>query len=102
MAAPIILPPLRDADFDLIWFAVVMTVAMENGPYPSPGGSQHLRVRNIAPDIPLRVVIRGALPFVLLIALAVVMLCLVPSISTWLPNLVMGPPTRNQNGDKPC
>jgi hypothetical protein len=38
MAAPIILPPLRDADFDLIWFAVVMTVAMENGPYPSPVG----------------------------------------------------------------
>src|SRR6266581_4267918 len=46
-----------------------------------------------APDIPLRVVIRGALPFALLIALAVVMLCLVPSISYWLPNLVMGPAT---------
>jgi len=31
---------------------------------------------------------------VLLMALAVVMLCLVPSISTSLPNLVMGPPSR--------
>jgi len=40
--------------------------------------------------------------FVLLIALAVVMLCLVPSISYWLPNLVMGPATHNQNGDEPC
>ena len=51
-------------------------------------------IRNIAPDIPLRDVIWGTVPFVLLMALAVVMLCLVPSISTWLPNLVMGPPTR--------
>jgi TRAP-type C4-dicarboxylate transport system permease large subunit len=39
-------------------------------------------------------VIWGTLPFVLLMALAVVMLCLVPSISTWLPNLVMGLPSR--------
>ena len=32
--------------------------------------------------------------YLCLMALAVVMLCLVPSISTSLPNLVMGPPSR--------
>jgi TRAP-type C4-dicarboxylate transport system permease large subunit len=31
------------------------------------------------------------LPFVLLMMFAVVLLCFVPEISTWLPNLVLGP-----------
>jgi TRAP-type C4-dicarboxylate transport system permease large subunit len=36
-------------------------------------------------------VIWGTLPFVLLMMLAVVVLCFVPGISTYLPDLVMGP-----------
>jgi len=94
MTAPIILPPLRDAGFDLIWFGVVMTIVMEMGLIHPPVGLNIFVIRNIAPDIPLRDVIWGTLPFVLLMALAVVMLCLLPSISTWLPNLVMGLPSR--------
>ena len=31
MTAPIILPPLRAANFDLIWFGVIMTIVMEMG-----------------------------------------------------------------------
>src|SRR6202035_5775459 len=31
MTAPIILPPLRAAQFDLIWFGVIMTIVMELG-----------------------------------------------------------------------
>jgi TRAP-type C4-dicarboxylate transport system permease large subunit len=48
-------------------------------------------IRNIAPDIPLSDVIWGTVPFVILMALAVLLLCLVPGISTGLPDLVMGP-----------
>jgi TRAP-type C4-dicarboxylate transport system permease large subunit len=35
-------------------------------------------------------VIWGTLPFVLLMMLAVLLLCFVPGISTWLPDVVMG------------
>ncbi|NPU09923.1 TRAP transporter large permease [Bradyrhizobium sp. 83002] len=94
MTAPIILPPLKAAGFDLIWFGVVMTIVMEMGLIHPPVGLNIFVIRNIAPDIPLRDVIWGTLPFVLLMAFAVVLLCLVPSISTWLPNLVMGLPSR--------
>jgi C4-dicarboxylate transporter, DctM subunit len=31
MTAPIILPPLRAAQFDLVWFGVIMTIVMELG-----------------------------------------------------------------------
>jgi TRAP-type mannitol/chloroaromatic compound transport system permease large subunit len=40
---------------------------------------------------PLSEVIWGTLPFVLLTMLAVALLCFFPGISTWLPDLVMGP-----------
>src|SRR6201988_581150 len=91
MTAPIILPPLRAAGFDIIWFGVVMTIVMEMGLIHPPVGLNIFVIHNVAPDIPLGEVIWGTLPFVLLMMLAVLLLCLVPEISTWLPNLIMGP-----------
>ena len=43
MTAPIILPPLKAAGFDLIWFGVLMTIVMEMGLIHPPVGPQHLR-----------------------------------------------------------
>ena len=91
MTAPIVLPPLRAANFDIIWFGVVMTIVMEMGLIHPPVGLNIFVIRNVAPDIPLSEVIWGTLPFVLLMMFAVLLLCFVPEISTWLPNLVMGP-----------
>jgi len=93
MTAPIILPPLRAAGFDIIWFGVVMTIVMEMGLIHPPVGLNIFVIRNVAPDIPLSDVIWGTLPFVLLMMFAVVLLCFVPGISTWLPDLVMGAET---------
>jgi tripartite ATP-independent transporter DctM subunit len=91
MTAPIILPPLRAANFDIIWFGILMTIVMEMGLIHPPVGLNIFVIRNVAPDIPLSEVIWGTLPFVLLMMGAVLVLCVVPEISTWLPNLVMGP-----------
>jgi len=91
MTAPIILPPLRAANFDIIWFGVVMTIVMEMGLIHPPVGLNIFVIRNVAPDISLSEVIWGTLPFVLLMMGAVLLLCLVPDISTWLPDLIMGP-----------
>jgi TRAP-type C4-dicarboxylate transport system permease large subunit len=55
-----------------------------------PVGLNIFVIRNVAPDIPLSEVIWGTLPFVLLMMVAVLLLCFVPEISTWLPDLVMG------------
>jgi tripartite ATP-independent transporter DctM subunit len=90
MTAPIILPPLKAAGFDLIWFGVVMTIVMEMGLIHPPVGLNIFVIKNIAPDIPLADVIWGVMPFVVLMMIAVVILCVFPEISTWFPNLVMG------------
>ena len=91
MTAPIILPPLRAASFDLIWFGVIMTIVMEMGLIHPPVGLNLFVIRNIAPDIPLRDVVWGTIPFVVLMIIAVVTMCFVPGIATAFSDLVMGP-----------
>ena len=90
MTAPIILPPLKAAGFDLIWFGVVMTIVMEMGLIHPPVGLNIFVIKNIAPDIPLKDVMWGTMPFVLLMMVAVVLLCFFPGIATWFSDLVMG------------
>jgi TRAP-type C4-dicarboxylate transport system permease large subunit len=90
MTAPIILPPLRTAGFDLIWFGVVMTIVMEMGLIHPPVGLNIFVIKNIAPDIPLSDVIWGVLPFVVLMLIAIVLLCVFPGIATWFSDAIMG------------
>jgi tripartite ATP-independent transporter DctM subunit len=90
MTAPIILPPLKVAGFDLVWFGVVMTVVMEMGLIHPPVGLNIFVIKNVAPDIPLKDVIWGTVPFVALMAFAVVLLCVFPGIAIWFPDLIRG------------
>ena len=94
MTAPIILPPLKAAGFDLIWFGVIMTIVMEMGLIHPPVGLNLFVIRNIAPDIPLRDVILGVLPFLLLMFVAIILCCLLPGIITVLPDAIMGLSTK--------
>ena len=90
MTAPIILPPLKAAGFDLVWFGIVMAVVMEMGLIHPPVGLNIFVINRIAPDIGLAPIIWGTLPFVMLMALGVVILSVVPQIAMWLPDLVYG------------
>jgi len=94
MTAPIILPPMRAAGFDLIWFGVVMTIIMEMGLIHPPVGLNIFVIKNVAPDIPLKDVIWGVMPFVGLMMIAVLLLCFMPGIATWFPDMMMGVSTK--------
>lgn len=88
MTAPIILPPLRAAGFDLVWFGVVMAVVMEMGLIHPPVGLNIFVINRIAPDIGFGAIIRGTLPFVLIMGAAVVLLAVFPAIAMALPDWV--------------
>jgi len=90
MTVPILLPPIKAAGFDLVWFGILMTIVMEMGLIHPPVGLNIFVIRNVAPDIPLRQVIFGVLPFVALMALAIVLICVVPAIATGFPDALMG------------
>lgn len=91
MAAPILLPVITAAGFDPIWFAVVLTINMEIGLISPPVGLNLYVINGIAPDIPLKTILTGSLPFVACMVVAIVLLCLFPGIATWLPDYMMGP-----------
>lgn len=91
MAAPILLPIITTAGFDPIWFAVILTINMEIGLISPPVGLNLYVINGIAPDISLRTILRGSLPFVACMVIAIVLLCVFPGIATWLPEAVMGP-----------
>jgi TRAP-type C4-dicarboxylate transport system permease large subunit len=71
-----------------------MTIVMEMGLIHPPVGLNLFVIKNIAPDISLKDVIWGVMPFVVLMIVAVILLCSFPGISTWLSDAVMGPATR--------
>ena len=91
MTAPILLPIVTTAGFDPYWFAVIFTINMEIGLITPPVGLNLYVINGIAPDISLGTILKGALPFMLAMVLGIVILCIFPSIATWLPDLIMGP-----------
>jgi C4-dicarboxylate transporter DctM subunit len=90
MTAPLLLPVIRSASFDPTWFAVIMTINLEIGLITPPVGLNLYVINGIAPDVSLSTILRGALPFVLMMVVGIVLLCIFPGIVTWLPDLLMG------------
>jgi len=91
MTAPILLPIITQAGFDPYWFAVVFTINMEIGLITPPVGLNLYVIAGIVPDVSLGTVLKGAVPFMLCMVLAIVLLCLFPGLATWLPHVLMGP-----------
>jgi tripartite ATP-independent transporter DctM subunit len=90
MAAPILLPIVISAGFDPYWFAVILTINMEIGLITPPVGLNLYVINGIAPEISLRTILVGSLPFVACMVIAILLLCVFPDLATWLPNKVMG------------
>jgi C4-dicarboxylate transporter, DctM subunit len=87
---PILHPIITGLGFDPIWFGVVITLNLEAGLITPPVGLNLYVVQGIAPDIPLATVLRGSIPFILLLMLGIVILCVFPQLATWLPAQMIG------------
>jgi len=94
MTAPILLPIITAAGFDPVWFGVIVTINMEIGLITPPVGLNLFVVNAIAPDVPTKTVLWGAVPYVGMMVLCLVILCIFPEIATWLPDYLMGPVVR--------
>jgi TRAP-type C4-dicarboxylate transport system permease large subunit len=65
MSAPLLLPVIVQAGFDPYWFAVVLTINMEIGLITPPVGLNLFVHNAIAPDVPTKDILMGAMPSVL-------------------------------------
>lgn len=87
---PVLYPVITQLGFDPIWFGVVMTLNMEMGLITPPVGLNLYVVQGIAPDIPLRDILVGSLPYVGVLALGIILLIFFPDLVLWLPNRMFG------------
>lgn len=90
MTAPMLFPIVTQAGFDPYWFAIVLTINMEVGLITPPIGLNLFVINAIAPQIRTSDILWGALPYVLVMFLAILILCIFPDIATWLPNQMLG------------
>ncbi|HSD60756.1 MAG TPA: TRAP transporter large permease, partial [Burkholderiales bacterium] len=91
MLMPIFTPVLEANNFDLIWFAVILTINMEVGLITPPVGLNLYVLKGVAPQVPLPMVLKGSLPYVLIMFGFMVLLSVFPGLALWLPNTLMGP-----------
>ncbi|MDP4836382.1 MAG: TRAP transporter large permease subunit [Burkholderiales bacterium] len=87
---PIILPLLEPLGIDPIHFGVMLVINMELALMSPPVGLNLFVISNIS-KIPLAQVLRGTMPFFFLMVGLLIVVTYIPTISTWLPNLLMGP-----------
>ena len=90
MTTPILIPVILASGFDPIWFGVILTINMELGLITPPVGLNLFVINGITPDVKLPTILRGALPFMGCMILAILILCVFPELATWLPTRLMG------------
>lgn len=88
MVTPILLPLILELGFDPIWFGIIMTINMEMGLITPPVGLNLFVLKGIAPHIRLTEILRGSLPYIVVLGLAIVLFSAFPQIVTWLPEVL--------------
>lgn len=88
MVTPVIMPGILAAGFDPIWFGIVLTINMEMGLITPPVGLNLFVINGIAPDISFGQLMRGVVPFIVIMGLYIALLAVFPEIALWLPGRV--------------
>ncbi len=86
---PFFIPLAQSMGVDLLWFGVLMLIAMEISFKTPPFGLLIYVMKGVAPkSITLRQVYLAALPFIMLEIIVLGLLIGLPGIATWLPSII--------------
>ena len=86
---PIIYPIIVALHFDPIWFGIISTITGEMGLITPPVGLNVFILSGVFDDLPVWTIYRGVLPFVVAMALCILILTIFPQIATFLPSLMI-------------
>ena len=84
VCVPIFVPIAHVYDWDLIWFGVIMALMMNMAGITPPFGINLFVMKGLA-DVPLSVMYRSSVPFVIALAISILVVLAFPSTATWLP-----------------
>ncbi len=91
VVVPIVAPILLQLGANPIWLAVMIAINLQTSFLTPPFGFSLFYLRGVAPDtIKTSSIYKGALPFVVLQLLMLVILCFAPKMATWLPEVMYG------------
>ncbi len=84
ITAPILIPIVSAFGWDLIWFGIILTINMEMALITPPVGLNLFVVQGVVRDVPLERIIRGALPYVLLMLAVLALVAVFPQLALML------------------
>lgn len=90
IVAPLVFPIAMELGIDPIHLGIIMVVNMEIGMITPPVGLNLFVTSGVA-GMPVMSVVRAALPFLAVLFVFLIMVTYIPVISTFLPNMMMGP-----------
>jgi len=73
---------------NMIWFGVFVVMMMEIGLIHPPVGMNMFMVKTVMPDLSLRTIFIGTLPFLIANIITLALLIAVPSSTMWLEQLL--------------
>jgi tripartite ATP-independent transporter DctM subunit len=88
---PLVAPVVVGLGFDIIWFTILFAVCLQTSFLTPPVGFALFYVKGVAPpEIDIRTLYVGILPFVGLQLLGLALIFIWPEIATWLPGYAYG------------
>jgi tripartite ATP-independent transporter DctM subunit len=88
IGVPILHPLVVAQGIDPIWFAILINLVIILGSLTPPVGLILFVLKGMYKDIPMNTIYFASLPFVAVTVLLLVLLYFVPSLITWLPNVL--------------
>ncbi|MBO6900019.1 MAG: TRAP transporter large permease [Rhizobiaceae bacterium] len=85
LTVPLFAPLVADLGYDLVWFGIVVVVAIEFGMISPPIGMNLFIIRSLNPGIGLSTIYRGIVPFLLADFVRLALLIWLPAITLVLP-----------------
>jgi len=89
LVLPILAPALRPMGVDPVHFSIIFTHNMEIGLVHPPVGLNLFVLSSIA-TAPMGTVIRGILPFLLILLIVLAVISFLPALTLWLPDAAFG------------
>jgi len=91
VVVPLVAPVLLTMGLDPIWLGVLMAVNLQTSFLTPPFGFALFYLRGVTPpEIKTGQIYRGALPFIIIQILMIILLILFPKLATWLPTQIYG------------
>jgi TRAP-type mannitol/chloroaromatic compound transport system permease large subunit len=89
VVVPIVAPVLLMLDIDPIWLGVMIAINLQTSFLTPPFGFALFYLRGVAPSSVRTIdIYKGAIPFVIIQIIALIILSIFPEIATWLPERI--------------